>query len=117
MAEVLIGQSYSLRFDPKLWRLMQPYPPLGAMLAAACLRRANHEVALFDSMLAESEQDWEAALERHRPQVAVLFEDHWFYIPQSDHQSKKSFGLLEYLFQMQAPQTPTMGPLLTVPTG
>ncbi len=49
--------------------------------------------------------------------VAVLFEDHWFYIPQSDHQSKKSFGLLEYLFQMQAPQAPAVGPLLTVPTG
>jgi len=49
--------------------------------------------------------------------VAVLFEGYWFYIPQSDHQSKKSFGLLEYLFQMQAPQAPTVGPLLTVPTG
>ncbi len=49
--------------------------------------------------------------------VAIRFQDHWFYIAQSDHQSKKSFGLLEYLFQMQAPQTPTMGPLLTVPTG
>ncbi len=49
--------------------------------------------------------------------VAVQFEGHWFYIVQSDHQSKRSFGLLEYLFQMQAPQTPTVGPLLTVPTG
>ena len=49
--------------------------------------------------------------------VAVQFEGHWFYIVQSDHQSKRSFGLLEYLFQMQAPQTPTAGPLLTVPTG
>jgi len=49
--------------------------------------------------------------------VAVKFEGHWFYIVQSDHQSKRSFGLLEYLFQMQAPPTPTVGPLLTVPTG
>jgi len=49
--------------------------------------------------------------------VAIQFLDHWFYIAQSDHQSKKSFGLLEYLFQMQAPSQPTMGPLLTVPTG
>ncbi len=49
--------------------------------------------------------------------VAIQFQDHWFYIAQSDHQSKKSFGLLEYLFQMQAPQAPSMGPLLTVPTG
>ncbi|MEE8458680.1 MAG: hypothetical protein V3S08_02340, partial [Phycisphaerales bacterium] len=49
--------------------------------------------------------------------VAIYFQDHWFYIAQSDHRSKKAFGLLEYLFQMQAPQSPTMGPLLTVPTG
>ena len=49
--------------------------------------------------------------------VSIYFQDHWFYIAQSDHRSKKSFGLLEYLFQMQAPQSPTMGPLLTVPTG
>ncbi|TDJ58214.1 MAG: hypothetical protein E2O40_01780 [Planctomycetota bacterium] len=49
--------------------------------------------------------------------VAIYFQDHWYYIAQSDHRSKKSFGLLEYLFQMQAPQLPTMGPLLTVPTG
>ena len=51
------------------------------------------------------------------PFVAVRFEDHWFYIAHSDHQSKKSFGLLEYLFQMQAPKPATAGPLLTVPTG
>ncbi|MCZ7545200.1 MAG: hypothetical protein M5R40_17495 [Anaerolineae bacterium] len=27
MSEVLFGQSYYLRFDPKLWEAMQPYPP------------------------------------------------------------------------------------------
>ena len=33
-----IGQSYYLRFDAKLWRAMQPYPPLGSLYAAAELR-------------------------------------------------------------------------------
>ena len=31
MSKVLLGQSYFLRFDPKLWRAMQPYPPLGTL--------------------------------------------------------------------------------------
>ena len=26
MTELLFGQSYYLRFDPKLWAAMQPYP-------------------------------------------------------------------------------------------
>lgn len=49
--------------------------------------------------------------------VAVKYADHWFYIPHSDHRSKQAFGLLAYLFQMQAPQVQGAGPLLTVPTG
>ncbi len=49
--------------------------------------------------------------------VAVRYADYWFYIPHSDHTSKQAFGLLAYLFQMQAPQVQGAGPLLTVPTG
>ncbi|HZM01081.1 MAG TPA: hypothetical protein VFD43_12605 [Planctomycetota bacterium] len=49
--------------------------------------------------------------------VAVKYVDYWFYIPRSDHLSKQAFGLLVYLFQMQAPQVQGAGPLLTVPTG
>ena len=52
MSEILLGQSYFLRFDPKLWEAMQPYPPLGALYAASYLRRCGYDVALFDAMLA-----------------------------------------------------------------
>ncbi len=31
MSRVLVGHSYFLRFDPKLWKAMQPYPPLGTL--------------------------------------------------------------------------------------
>jgi hypothetical protein len=48
--------------------------------------------------------------------VAVRHHDHWFYITHSDHMSKQAFSLLTYLFQMQAPQTQTLGPMITVPT-
>jgi anaerobic magnesium-protoporphyrin IX monomethyl ester cyclase len=80
MSKILFGQSYYLRFDPKLWEAMQPYPPLGTMYAAAYLRQQGHEVALFDAMLAESEAEWGAALERERPQFAVIYEDNFNYL-------------------------------------
>ena len=77
---VLFGQAYYLRFDPKLWDAGQPYAPLGALYAAATVRTHGYEVALFDAMLAESESEWAAALDRHRPQYAVLYEDSFNYL-------------------------------------
>ena len=77
---VLIGQAYFLRLDPKLWAARQPYPPLGALYAAAAVRQAGVEVAVFDAMLARSERDWTRALEAHAPRVAVLYEDSFNYL-------------------------------------
>src|SRR5262245_14910926 len=78
--KVLLGQSYFLRFDPKLYAAMQPYPPLGTLYAASYLRERGYEVALFDAMLAGSEAEWDAALEQHRPAIAVLYEDNFNYL-------------------------------------
>jgi len=80
MADILLGESYYLRFDPKLWRDMRPYPPLGTLYAASVLRQRGHDVALFDAMLAESTDDWSATLDRERPRYAVLFEDNFNYL-------------------------------------
>ncbi len=80
MSDVLLGQSYFLRFDPKLWDAMQPYPPLGTLYAAALLQKHGHDVTLFDAMLAESEAAWGAALDRAQPRLAVLFEDNFNYL-------------------------------------
>src|SRR3972149_5245531 len=80
MTQILFGQSYYLRFDPKLWDAMQPYPPLGTMIAASYLRRRGFEVALFDAILAESEEAWAQALDRERPKYAVLYEDNFNYL-------------------------------------
>jgi radical SAM superfamily enzyme YgiQ (UPF0313 family)/glycosyltransferase involved in cell wall biosynthesis len=79
-ADVLFGQAYFLRFDPKLWEAQQPYAPLGALYAAACVREAGYRVALFDAMLASSEAEWTVALERHRPRFAVIYEDNFNYL-------------------------------------
>jgi anaerobic magnesium-protoporphyrin IX monomethyl ester cyclase len=80
MTQVLLGQSYYLRFDPKLWESMQPYPPLGTLYAASYLRQYGYEVALFDAMLAESEEDWARALKEHKPQYAIIYEDNFNYL-------------------------------------
>lgn len=80
MTQVLLGQSYYLRFDPKLWVTMQPYPPLGTLYAASVLRERGYDVSLFDAMLAESEVEWERALEHYEPYYAVLFEDNFNYL-------------------------------------
>lgn len=49
--------------------------------------------------------------------VAVKYHDHWYFLRHSDGQSKRAFGLLTYLFQLQAPREPTSGPILTLPAG
>ena len=61
MSDVLFGQSYYLRFDPKEWEGMKPYPPLGTLYAASYVRERGYSVALFDAMLAESEEEWAQA--------------------------------------------------------
>ena len=80
MSRVLLGQSYYLRFDEKLWQAMQPYPPLGCLYAASHLRERGHAVSVFDAMLAASEAEWAAAVARVRPDVAVLYEDNFNYL-------------------------------------
>ena len=80
MSEVLIGHAFFLRHDPRSWAAMQPYPPLATLYAAACLRQRGHAPAFFDAVLAESEADWESALERERPRFAVLFEDNFHFL-------------------------------------
>ncbi len=80
MTRILFGQSYYLRFDPKLWAAGQPYPPLGTMYAASYLRARGYDVGLFDAMLAETEDEWAAALDAHQPRYAILFEDNFNYL-------------------------------------
>ena len=80
MTEILFGQAYYLRFDPKLYENMQPYPPLGCLYAAAYLRAREFEVAVFDAMLAESESEWALSLQKHNPKYAILYEDNFNYL-------------------------------------
>ena len=80
MTQILFGQSYYLRFDPKLWDAMMPYPPLGTMYAASYIREKGYDVALFDAMLADSEEEWARSLDEHQPKYAIIFEDNFNYL-------------------------------------
>jgi anaerobic magnesium-protoporphyrin IX monomethyl ester cyclase len=80
MTQILFGQSYYLRFDPKLWDAMMPYPPLGTLYAASYIREHGYDVALFDAMLADSEDEWGIALDEHKPQYAIIYEDNFNYL-------------------------------------
>jgi anaerobic magnesium-protoporphyrin IX monomethyl ester cyclase len=80
MPDVLLGQAYHLRFDPKLWRAQQPFAPLGTLYAASYLRSRGRSVALYDAMIADSEREWAEALDRTHPAVAVIYEDSFNYL-------------------------------------
>ena len=47
--------------------------------------------------------------------VRIRYRNHWYYIDDSDLQSKSTFSLLTYLFSLQAARAPGGSPLLTVP--
>jgi hypothetical protein len=64
MSDVLFTHSYFLRFDPKEFRAMMPYPPLGTLYAASSVRSRGYSVGLFDSMLAVNEQELRAVMRR-----------------------------------------------------
>ncbi len=80
MARILIGSVYFLRLDPARWSEHQPFPPLGTLYAATVLRQDGHEVHFFDAMIASAASEWEAAVQRIRPDIAVLFDDNFNYL-------------------------------------
>jgi anaerobic magnesium-protoporphyrin IX monomethyl ester cyclase len=80
MADVLLTHSNHVYFDRKQVEKMQPYPPLQTLLAAAALRQAGLEVALFDSNLNNPLEGFEAALEQHSPRLVAVCEDDFNFL-------------------------------------
>lgn len=80
MADVLLTHSYHLYYDRKQTRKMRPYAPLGTLYAAALLRSAGLSVAVFDTMLNDPEQGFQAALDEHHPRVVVVYEDNFNFL-------------------------------------
>lgn len=80
MVDVLFTHSYFLRFDPKEFKAMAPYPPLGTLYAASYVRTNGFSLALFDSMLAEAEIELLDHIKRHQPKVVVIYDDDFNYL-------------------------------------
>ncbi|MBK8340722.1 MAG: B12-binding domain-containing radical SAM protein [Flavobacteriales bacterium] len=80
MARVLLTHGYFYRLDPKQWKDGRPYPPLGTLLAAAVLRRAGHEVRVFDTGLRHSPEEITPELEQFAPDIRVVHDDGFNYL-------------------------------------
>jgi len=75
MLSILVSHSYFLRLDQKQLERGKPYPPLATLQVAAMLRKAGHQVSLFDAMLAEGLDDYNRTLRATQPQLVLFYED------------------------------------------
>jgi anaerobic magnesium-protoporphyrin IX monomethyl ester cyclase len=80
MKKILITHSYFLRFDSKQWKAGLPYPPLGTLIAAACLRELGHAVHFLDTQFAESTVSVEKAIDQLHPDLVVIYDDSFNYL-------------------------------------
>lgn len=80
MARILLTHSYFLRFDPKEFKAMMPYPPLGTLYAASYLRSLGFDVSLHDTMLRHNENEISDPLRMYKPDVVVVFDDSFNYL-------------------------------------
>lgn len=80
MADILFANTYFLKHDPKEFANMNLYAPLGTLYAAAYVMQKGYTAALFDTMLADSEEDLRAELEKHKPKYMVIYDDTFNYL-------------------------------------
>ncbi len=81
MADILLTHCNHLYFDRKQVRKMQPYPPLQTLIAAACLREAGYQVALYDSTFeVPPDEGFRQALAQHQPRLVAICEDNFNFL-------------------------------------
>ena len=78
--KILLTHSYFLRFDPKQWKIAQPYAPLATLYAAALLRTQGHEVRLFDPMFSRSAAEIKPCLDHFKPERLLIWDDGFNYL-------------------------------------
>jgi hypothetical protein len=64
--------------------------------------------------------DFLVRAQKHHPrhaEVAVWYRGYWFYIPESDVDSRAILAIIETLFSLQESDGHSVGPLLTLPLG
>jgi len=80
MLSILVCHSYYLRLDQKQVLRAKPYPPLATLQLVAQLRKAGHQVAFFDAMLADGMDDYQRLLAVDPPQLVIFYEDNFNFL-------------------------------------
>jgi anaerobic magnesium-protoporphyrin IX monomethyl ester cyclase len=80
MLRILVAHSWFLQLDHKQQEKAKPYPPLATLHVAAILRRAGHEVRVFDAMLSEGVAEFAAQLPAARPDLVLFYEDSFNFL-------------------------------------
>src|SRR5258705_11378350 len=80
MSKILFSHSYFMRFDPKQWITGQPYAPIGTLYAAALIRETGHSISFFDTMFSQGPEEILPSLEKHKPDLLVLYDDGFNYL-------------------------------------
>lgn len=77
---ILFSHSYYLRFDPKQWKLKQPYAPLATIQAASYIRENHFDVSLHDVMFEHSAKSIAESIQKNKPDVLVMYDDGFNYL-------------------------------------
>ncbi|RLD62622.1 MAG: radical SAM protein, partial [Bacteroidetes bacterium] len=77
---ILFTHSYFLHFDEKQLDQGKPYPPLGTIQAAACLRKNDYNTALFDTNFVKNPLEIVNTLRSFKPEILVIYDDGFNYL-------------------------------------
>jgi anaerobic magnesium-protoporphyrin IX monomethyl ester cyclase len=80
MTDILFTHSYFLRFDPKQWKLMQPYPPLATLYAASLMKQEGYQVKMFDAMFESDPAVIKKIIQQDKPAFLVIYDDGFNYL-------------------------------------
>lgn len=80
MANVLVSNTYFLALDPKQQDNMQPYPPLGALYAAAVLERDGHHVEFIDTIFEPSAANVFPLIQQFSGGIFLICDDGFNYL-------------------------------------
>lgn len=78
--DVLLTHSNHLFHDEKQVQKMQPYPPLGTLLAAAVLREAGAHVGFCDVTFDDPRRVFARTVKRESPSLVVVCEDDFNFL-------------------------------------
>jgi anaerobic magnesium-protoporphyrin IX monomethyl ester cyclase len=105
MSRILFSHSYFQKFDLKQQELGQPYAPLATITAAAVLRNEGHDIALHDTMFANSPQDLKQHLQNKKTDYLVLYDDGFNYLTKMclTNMREASFAMIQIAKEKSIP--------------